>query len=211
MNTDQVSAAVALLLAAEPDVEERDEVAAIVRRSREVRSWLDSVDVACARRSRELASVGQAEPAESLLGDDGHRSSKDAVIITQRTSACDAMPGFEAALAVGLIASGHIDIVARMLRNLDDQIRLAFIDGEGPLLERAKRERVEIFEVTCRNEIRRLVAERDAAHGGDTEAAELERQRVASKLTQWVDKQTGMHHTHVELDPVRGQAQQGDS
>ena len=51
MNTDSVSAAVALLLTAEPDVADRDEVAAIVRRSRSVRSWLDSVDVACARRT----------------------------------------------------------------------------------------------------------------------------------------------------------------
>ena len=71
MNTDSVSAAVALLLTAEPDVADRDEVAAIVRRSRSVRSWLDSVDVACARRSRELAAAGAAEPAESLLDDAG--------------------------------------------------------------------------------------------------------------------------------------------
>ena len=204
MNAGGVSAAVASLLAAEPETVDRDEVAVIVRCSREVRSWLDALDLRCARRARELADGGHAEPAASLLDDDGQRSSKEAVVITRRTAACDAMPAFEAALAGGVIAAGHVDIVARALRDLDDQIRLAFIERQGWLLERARRERIEVFEVTCRNEVRRLVAERDAAVGGDTEAAELERQRAASRLKQWVDKHTGMHHTHVELDPVRG-------
>ena len=52
-------------------------------------------------------------------------------MITQRTAACDAMPAFEAALAAGLIAAGHVDIVARSLCKLDDQLRLAFIEREG--------------------------------------------------------------------------------
>ena len=98
---EDVSATVALLLAAEPEVADRDEVAVIVRRSREVQSWLDSVNVACARRTRELAAQGRAEPAESLLGDAGQRSSREAVIIDKRVPACDAMPAFEAALAAG--------------------------------------------------------------------------------------------------------------
>ena len=204
MNAGGVSATITLLLAAEPQVADRDELTVIVRRSREVQSWLDSVNVACARRTRELASEGRAEPAASLLDDGGQRSSKDAVVITQRTVACDAMPAFEAALAAGLIAAGHVDIVARLLGKLDDQLRLEFVERQGWLLDRAQRERIEVFEITCRNEIRRLVAERDATLGGDTEGAELERQRAASALKQWVDKQTGMHHTHVELDPVRG-------
>src|SRR5918994_4267930 len=144
MNTDHVSATVALLLTAEPDVADRDEVAAIVRRSRQVQSWLDSVNVACARRSGQLASSGQAEPAESLLNDEGQRSSKDARIITQRTHACDAMPAFEAALAAGAISGGHVDAVARTIRQLDDEIRLAFIDEEANLLAAARRERIEM-------------------------------------------------------------------
>src|SRR5918994_5211531 len=123
MNTDHVSATVALLLTAEPDIAERDEVAAIVRRSREVQSWLDSINVACARRTRELASVGRAEPAESLLGDAGQRSSKEAVIIDKRVPACDAMPEFEAALAAREISGDHVDAVAAVLKGLDDEIR----------------------------------------------------------------------------------------
>ena len=39
MSAEGVSATVGLLLAASPDLASRDEVAVIVRRSREVRSW----------------------------------------------------------------------------------------------------------------------------------------------------------------------------
>jgi hypothetical protein len=36
-----------------------------------------------------------------------------------------------------------------------------------------------------------------------SDADELTAQRAASKVSRWVDKQTGMHHTRLELDPVR--------
>ncbi len=68
MSCQDVSATVALLLAASPDVAERDEVAVIVRRSREVRSWLDSIDVACARRTRELAAAGSCRAGGVVVG-----------------------------------------------------------------------------------------------------------------------------------------------
>ena len=204
MNTDHVSATVALLLTAEPDVAQRDEVAAIVRRSREVQSWLDSVNVACARRTRELASVGQAEPAESLLGDQGQRPSRESAIINKRVPACDAMPKFEAALAAGSISAGHIDAVASVLGRSDDEIRAAFVGEQERLLAAAQRERVEDFASGCRDLVRFLTAERDRRSGADTEMEELARQRAASKIRQWTNSDSGMMHTRVELDPVRG-------
>ena len=72
------------------------------------------------------------------------------------------------------------------------------------LLAAARRERVEEFGAGCRNLVRFLTAQRDQRTGTDTEAAELERQRAASKIRQWVDNETRMHHTHIEFDPVRG-------
>ena len=102
MNTDSVSAAVALLLTAEPDVADRDEVAAIVRRSRSVRSWLDSVDVACARRTRELAAAGACGAGGVVARRRRAALHSDATTINKRVPACDAMPLFEAALADGV-------------------------------------------------------------------------------------------------------------
>jgi Domain of unknown function (DUF222) len=204
MTTHSVSATVALLLAAEPDVADRDEVAAIVRRSREVQSWLDAINVACACRIRALAAVGAAEPAESLLSDGGQRPSKESAVINKRVPACDAMPMFEVALAAGSISSGHVDAVAAVLGRLDDEIRSAFIAEQERLLGAAQRQRVEEFVVGCRDLVRFLTAERDRRTGADTEMEELARQRAASKIRQWTNRDTGMMHTHVELDPMRG-------
>jgi hypothetical protein len=204
MIPEDVSGTVAALLAAAFDIADRDEIAVVVRQSREVRSWLDSIDVRCARRTRELAVEGRAEPAESLLGDQGQRSSNEAVAITHRTHVCDSMPSFEAALAAGTISGGHVDAVANTIRRLDVEIRGLFIDHQPQLLIAAGRERVEQFERTCRDLVHHLTAIRDDRAGTDTRAAELERQRAASRVKQWVDRQSGMHHTHVELDPERG-------
>ncbi len=122
------------LLGADPAVADRDEVALIVRRCSQLRSWVASLEVRCARRTSELAAAGASEPAESLLGDEGNRSTRDAVGITRRTHACDAMPSFEDALAAGLISGDHVDAVARVLRGLDDEVRAEFISHEAVLL-----------------------------------------------------------------------------
>jgi len=43
----------------------------------------------------------------------------------------------------------------------------------------------------------RLTTQRDAE-------ARLEQQRAQSNVRTWIDKTTGMYHTHTELDPERG-------
>ena len=204
MEAMSVEAAFAELLVADPAVADRDEVASIIRRSSQLRSWLASIDVRCARRTTELAATGESEPPESLLGDEGNRSTRDAVGVTRRSHACDAMPSFEEALAAGVISGDHVDAVARVLRGLDDEVRAEFISHEAALLVAACRERIVMFDRTCRDLAKCLTAERDRRTGVDTEAAEFERQRAAAKVRGWVDKDTGMHHTHVELDPERG-------
>ena len=190
METMSVEAAFAELLVADPAVADRDEVAVIVRRSSQLRSWLASIDVRCARRTSELAATGESEPPESLLGDEGNRSTRDAVGVTRRSHACDAMPSFEEALAAGVISGDHVDAVARVLRGLDDEVRAEFISHEAALLVAACRERIVMFDRTCRDLAKCLTAERDRRTGVDTEAAESERQRAAAKVRGWVDTRT---------------------
>jgi hypothetical protein len=43
-------------------------------------------------------------------------------------------------------------------------------------------------------------------HDSQSEVDELEQQRDASKITRWVDRETGMHKTLIELDPVSDRA-----
>jgi hypothetical protein len=87
-------------------------------------------------------------------------------------------------------------------RDLDEEQRAEFAAHEADLLAAAERLRVEGFERACRDLARRLVA----ADAEASAAAELERQRAGSKVKRWVDKVTGMHHTHLALDPVRDAA-----
>ena len=71
---------------------------------------------------------------------------------------------------------------------------------KATLLGHAASESVDTFRRRCQVLARRLVA----AHSG-SDAEELDRQRAASNVKRWVDKVTGMAHTHLQLDPVRDQ------
>jgi Domain of unknown function (DUF222)/HNH endonuclease len=44
-----------------------------------------------------------------------------------------------------------------------------------------------------------------AEHAAGSDVAELERQRAASRIKRWTDRETGMRHTLISLDPVRDQ------
>ena len=154
---------------------------------------------------RELAAAGRAEPAESLLGDQGQRSTRDSTIINKRVPACDAMPLFEAALAAGEISGGHVDAVAAVLTGLGrrDPCRVhrrttraagrgtsgtgrgvpGRVPEPGPVPHRPTR----------------------PAHAGPTPKPQNSnvngpRRRSANGST----SESRMHHTHIELDPVRG-------
>jgi hypothetical protein len=199
MNTAGVRGTVEVLLAADLDTADRDTVAGLVLHSRQLRSWLDAVDVRCARRTRALAAEGRAEPPESLLGDDGRRSRRDAADVSGREQVCEAMASFETALANGDVSAGHIDAIAAATRNLDENLLAEFHGAEADLLAAAGEQRVEAFERTCRDKARDLVA----ASNAESDADELNRQREQSRLKRWRDKITGMCHTHLELDPVR--------
>ncbi|MGB7880798.1 MAG: HNH endonuclease, partial [Ilumatobacteraceae bacterium] len=197
MDTARLRTAIEALLAADPDCLDGEELESAVRASSEVRSWLDAYEMRCARRSRQLADAGHAPPPESLLGTAGRRSGKDATTVTERDRVCTATPRFEAALTEGTVSAGHLDALANATRRLDDELRAEFFAHEDILVEAASSQRVDTFERQCRDLSRHLVASR---HRSDVD--ELEAQRARSNVKRWVDKSTGMCHSHFELDPV---------
>ena len=77
--------------------------------------------------------------------------------------------------------------------------RAEFDDHRDELLVAAAGEGVDAFARWGRELARRIVA--NSRTGSD--ADELDAQRTASKVKRWVDKISGMSHTHLELDPVR--------
>ena len=115
---------------------------------------------------------------------------------------CTAMPNFEDALASGAVSAGHVDAIANTIRNLDASVTAEFLDHADGLLADAEWMGVDRFERNCRDLARQLNA--TSASGTDTD--ELDKQRSMSKVRRWTDKDTGMCHTHIELDPVRDAA-----
>jgi hypothetical protein len=197
MDTGRLRSALEALIATDPDHLGSEELESVVSDASALRSWIDAYEVRCARRSRQLADAGQAPPPESLLGRAGRRSGKDATMVTERDRVCNETSHFEAALAAGTVSSGHLDALANATRRLDDDLRAEFFANEGILLDAASKQGVDTFERQCRDLSRHLVA---SSQRSDVD--ELEAQRARANVKRWVDKTTGMHHSHLELDPI---------
>lgn len=190
------------LCAADPDVMDSEELAVLTGQIAQLKSWCDSLQVRATRRQRALAAEGRADDPRNTLSRHGRNSSKDAHAATERERVCTAMPGFEDALTAGTVAAGHVDAIANATRNLDDAIAAEFNALHDELLDVAIRLGVDAFERSCRDVAKSLIAQAAAASDAD----ELDRQRAASNVRRWVDRRTGMCHTHLELDPVRDRA-----
>ena len=193
-DTDTVFTA---LRAADPDVMDRDELAVLTGQLAAHQAWCDALKVRVTRRQRQLAAEGRAEPARDLLSRHGRQSSKDAKAAADREQVCTSLPSFEDALTAGAVSAGHVDAIANATRNLDDELLAEFHACQADLLADASRQGVDVFERGCRDLAKHLVARSTAASDAD----ELDQQRQRSTVKRWVDKPTGMCHTHLELDP----------
>jgi hypothetical protein len=200
MNSMDLRIAFEALNAADPETADRDKLSAVIESSSQLRGWLESIDLKCSRRARHLSSAGRSEPAESMNSRQGKRSNKEAKKIADRENVGDAMGDFEKALGDGKVSGEHLDALAAAMRNLDDDLKAKFREREPELLKKALTESVDVFARRCRQIARQLVAK---ASAGKSDADELDDQRKRSVIKHWVDKITGMHHTHIELDPIR--------
>jgi hypothetical protein len=188
-----------VLLTADPDVVDRDELGELVRNARALRGFLDAADVRLARRARELADAGESESASVVMMDEGRRSGKEAKATQEREQLCDQIPAFEDALAAGAVSGDHLDVVTKLTRNLSDAERSDVNSMSDEIVGMATTEYVSTFERHMRNLINTI---REINNAGD-DAAELDRQRKISNIRRWTDKATGLHATLIELDPVR--------
>jgi hypothetical protein len=199
MHTERVRDAVEALLATNPEVADRDELAQHVRTLRELRTYLDAYELRCTRRSRELAAQGTAEPPVSLLANHGGQSGKEAAVAAERERVAAQAGRFEDALGDAEVSAGHLDALAMATKGLDEAQLATFLGYEDDLLNAARAMSVDAFTRECRGVARQVVA---ASSDGEGDAAELERQRAMANVKRWVDTTTGMHHSHLELDPV---------
>ena len=158
-----------------------------VKLAQRVRGWVDAVDVAIARRSRELAAEGRSESAAEVLTGYGRRSTRETKAASDRSEVCEAMPGFETALADGVVSSGHVDAVANAAKGLDDAGRERLGGLQDALLSFARVEPVSVFERRCR-----LLGKRLAGDEGESAARQAESGGVGAAL----GRQTDRHAPH---------------
>lgn len=172
---------------------DRRALADLVSTSQRVRSWLDAFDGAIAVHAERLAERGACESGPSLLAGGGRRSSRDAEAAARRGAIGELLPSMRGALAAGEVSAGHADAVAKVAAQLDDTGRAELQALEPTLVASAVASSVEAFE----REVRDLgrVLSRDDGVG------QHERLRNQRSVKRWQDRQTGMCHTHLSLDP----------
>jgi hypothetical protein len=190
---EEFAALASRLAQADPAVCDRDELAHLVTTSQKARGWLDALDARIALRAAELADQDGGDDPESVLSGGGRRSARDAGAAARRGDVCVEMPSVHDALAGGEVSAGHVDALARLSGSLDDAGRSELKTLESALVTSAKQRTVEEFGRECRD-LERILA-------GDEGTSRLERQKRARRLKRWIDRTTGMCHTHLELDP----------
>jgi hypothetical protein len=164
----------------------------LVDRSQRLRNWLDAFDVRVATRASQLADQGSSESPGDVLRNRGRRSGKDAEQAAQRSRACGVVPGLEDALADGRVSGGHVDALANCAAGLDESGTEKLTELADDIVSSAAALPVEQFERECRDLARIL-----SARGGESRQ---QRNRRDRKVRRWVDRQSGMCKTLIELD-----------
>ncbi len=198
-STTDIAALVADLLGQSLEQADRDTVNATLQAVHAVRTWLDAVEIRAARRVRQLHNAGRADSPVTTLIDNNGCSGRDARTTLDREGLCADMPLFETALGGGRVGGAHLDAMARATSGLSPDAKAAFATHQERLLALASQISPDAFERRCRDLARSIRAQLDAA----AEADRVARQRSASSVRQWIDRTTGMGHTHIELDPER--------
>jgi Domain of unknown function (DUF222) len=177
-------------------VADADVVTAVLVDVRRVRGWLDSVEVAGARRLSELAVVSPSLFAERMVADAGRVSLGEASKGFDRVRTVAAVPELGVVLERGAGSGAHVDVVTRALRPLsvEQRERLA---GRGEVLaEAAAGLSRDEFARVVRAEVRRVCV--------DDGVDRLLGQRRATCLRSWVDRESGMWCLRGEFDPETG-------
>ncbi len=164
-----------------------------------MRAFVDYVDVRINRRSTQLAAAGVADTGAHVLLDEGRLTGRDAQATGGRDRVCTELPEFDDALATGACTAGHVDALANLTKNLTDVERSDLSLVVDQLVTNAADQPVALFERTTKATIDKI----REAHRPNSDADELDRQRDASKIKRWTDRDTGMKQTLISLDPLR--------
>ena len=161
-----------------------------------VQAWLVGCRARFARRLGELAASGGALFVEQVVAEVSKVPQRRADRIVQDASALAELPEFEQALAGGAVSEAHVEVMARAMAHLEPPQRGELVARAGRLLAVTAAAPPEQFERAVRREVRSL--ERDDG------AERFARQRRATELRHWIDRDSGMVCLHGRFDPERG-------
>lgn len=198
MNDGGVRTAVEALVGTDLSVADHAGLSDAARAVARLQSFVDHAKVQIARRGRQLADEGDSSSAHTLI-DEGRCTGADAKHTNGRDRVCGDLPDFEDALASGAVTGAHLDSLAHHTKSLTDAERsdLAAISDE--LVADACEQPPALFDRTVKE---RIDAIRNQ-HRPDSDVEELDRQRAASCVKRWTDRDTGMKNTMISLDPLR--------
>ena len=197
MNEQRVLDAVTRLVSSSIDTADRDDLTAVTSLNATLKAYTAYVDVRISRRANELKSTGGSAGGFATLLD-GNGSARDAKAAEERDRACATVPGFEDALADGDVSAEHVDVLARLTKGLSDEERVEVEAASEQLLADAQGSAWN-FE----RRLKLLIADIKSRTRPHDDVEEAERQRAASTVKRWTDKDTGMKHTMISLDPLR--------
>src|SRR5680860_399197 len=198
MNNGGVRTAVQALVGTDLSVADHTGLSDAARAVARLQSFVDHAKVQIVRRGRQLADEGDSSSAHTLI-DEGRCTGTDAKHTNGRDRVCGDLPDFEDALASGAVTGAHLDALAHHTNSLTDAERsdLAAISDE--LVADAIEQPPALFDRTVKERINAIRNQ----HRPDSDVAALDRQRAASCVKRWTDRDTGMKNTMLSLDPIR--------
>ena len=163
-----------------------------------VAAWVEARKVAQCRRYGELADLAPSIEVEQHLAEAARAGRRDAEQTVRRAAVLDQVPELEDGLSRGEVSGAHVDVLGRAINRLGaDHRQLLTSDGDR-LLQLAQQSTPERFAGQLNAMVRRLQAD----GGVDL----LERQKRATRLRLWLDREIGMYriagrfqHEHREL------------
>jgi hypothetical protein len=176
------------------DVADEGTLSRLMRSVQRARAHLVSIESRVAARLADLHRTGAAaRPVDHLVGVGMTR--RDANAAVARSELLIEAPALAEVLTAGSASAAHLDVLAGVLRRLDDDQRGRVLDGAPWLAEQAATSTVKEFRQVCERAAR--LAQRDLGAGW------MERQRRETRVTTWIDR-SGMHQPRGSFDAESG-------
>jgi hypothetical protein len=151
---------------------------------------LDGRDIQLAHQLAQVASF-----PEQALADASQVSLREAGRVVERAATVEQLPALAPALAAGTIGAGHVDVFTKALRRLEPHQRSRLLAKGDRLVSDAAGSTPDEFDREVTAVVRGLQA--------DDGMNRLERQRRATRLRTWVDRD-GMWRLSGCYDPETG-------